>query len=153
MTNPPSTSHSTSVLQPSLFTRLSVMHRVSTSLIQTILKNKHVSFSASFCSRQGSGALCDGSEQVGHSGLGVPDDETQLDSGWCYWACATAPLYPAQPWLPETAESPWHHITRGEAETKKNRFKTNRRWYRENMNIYYLKISSKWISGIKNVFV
>lgn len=37
----------------------------------------------SFGSRQGAGALCDGSEQVSDSGLGIPDDETQLNCGGC----------------------------------------------------------------------
>lgn len=36
------------------------------------------------CSRQGAGALCDGSQQVGDSGPGIPDDEAQPDSSGCY---------------------------------------------------------------------
>ncbi len=72
----------------------------------------------SCCSRQGAGALCDGSEQVGDSGPGVPDDEAQLISGGCHRACATAPMHPAQSRLPETAQGPGHHATRGAAETK-----------------------------------
>ena len=72
-----------------------------------------------FYSRQSAGALRDGSQQISHSGLGVPDDETQLVGGGRHRARATAPLHPAQSRLPETAQSSGHHITGGEDETKK----------------------------------
>ena len=71
------------------------------------------------CSRQGAGALCDGSQQVSHPGVGVPDDETQFNGGGCLRARATAPLHPAQPRLPQTAQSSGHQVTGGEAETEK----------------------------------
>lgn len=53
-----------------------------------ILSKSVLHFDSSICaailSRQGAGALCDGSQQVSDSGFGIPDDETQLICGGCY---------------------------------------------------------------------
>ncbi len=128
MTNPASTSPSTSALQPSSSTRPSVTHTVSPEgKPKSVSERKFhfwmflmkASIVTSFCSRPGAGSLCDGPEQVSHSGLGISDDETRLICCGCYWACATAPLHPAQSWLPETTPSPGHHVTGREAEAKK----------------------------------
>lgn len=69
--------------------------------------------------RQGVGALCDGTEQVSDSGVGLFDDETQLICCGCHWASATAPLHPAEPRLPEAAQSAGHHVARREAEARR----------------------------------
>ena len=86
-------------------------------LLCFIVSNESIS-STALCPRQGAGTLRDGSEQVCDSGLGLSDDETQLISGGRYRARATAPLHPAQSRIPETAQSPGHHITGGEAQAK-----------------------------------
>lgn len=76
------------------------------------------SISALLHSRQSAGPLCDGSQQVSHSGSGLPDDEAQPLCGGRHRACASAALHPAQPRLPQAAPSPGHHIARGAAEAE-----------------------------------
>lgn len=70
-------------------------------------------------SRQRAGALRDGSQQVSDPGVGIFDDGAQLICGGCCRACATTPLHPAEPRLPEAAQSAGHHIARRQAEAKK----------------------------------
>lgn len=109
------------------------------------------------CCRQGAGALCDGSEQVGGSGLGVPDDGTRLDRGGRYWARPTAALRSPQSRLSETAEGAGHHAARGQTETKERDAGTiahNRKYnslvssvsqspvYKNILYIYFLTIAS-----------
>lgn len=83
-----------------------------------VWSNKHLLF----LFRHGSGALCDGSEPVSNFSFGVFDDKRTFIRCGCCGACATAPLYPAQSWLPETAQGFGHRPAGGEAETEKERW-------------------------------
>lgn len=129
-------------------------HSLDKRLVYFTVSNKSICPNL-LCARQGSGALCDGSQQVSGSGLGLPDDEAEPNGGGCGGACETAALHPAKPRLPETAQSPGHQVTRGEAGTKERHattiaHKDNR--MTDNICVYYLNVSSKSLSGISKMF-
>lgn len=64
--------------------------------------------------------MCDGSQQVSDSGFGLLDDEAQPVCGGRHRSRAAAALHPAQPRLPQAAQSPGH-LTAGGADEAERR--------------------------------